>query len=218
MDMYEIKSTAKKATKTQSKKQTVDHKEIVNLFAKAIGGLFLLGTIAFGAYKLLQEPPVPIWNNYNETLSTGDTILHQQAISIKNITLEYTMNNNPKDSMALSIKKIDGKDAVWLVGSSNDFLCVGTVSQKCSLDISFDGKNKKSYGYDGGTMRTAYIHEATDLINQIKISKEITVSSKFKRPELTPTEKSNIATANGGRYIDYINKEHTFKVEGLIWN
>jgi hypothetical protein len=215
--MYEIKSAPKKVNKPQPKKKSVDPKEIAVIGAKVFIGIAVIGAIAFGAYKVLHKPPAPIWTNYDEVMSTGDKILHEQTVSVTNISSEDPTNNHPEESMYLSIKKIDGKDAVWFIGTNTDFLCVGTVSQKCSLDITLDGKPAKSYGYDGGTMRTAYIIDATNLIKEIKKSKELKISSKFKRPEMTATEKSNIAMANGGKYVDYVTRTHIFKVEGLDW-
>lgn len=216
--MNEIKSTQRPHKKSTQKEKSEDVKEISIMGAKIFGGLLIFGAISFGAYKVLVKEPPPIWKNYDEIVSTGEKILHQQTISIKNISSDSPTKNSVEDVMYLSIKKIDNNDAVWFIGTTNDFGCVSTVSEKCSLEISIDGKPAKKYTYDGGTLKTAYMIDAKGLIKEIKKAKELKLSSTFKRPEMSPTEKSNLAMANGGRYVDRFQKEHTFTVQGLIWD
>lgn len=217
--MYELKSSKKLVSKT-IKKQPLEtnKKEMAVLVAKIIGGIAVVSAIAFGGYKLFYKPPQVIWTNYDSVLSTGDQVLHQQTTSIKNFISDKPLVDNPEAGMFLSIKKIDNKNAVWFVDHNNDFECVSSAYEKCSINISFDNSPAKSFTYDGGTMRTIYMIDAKYLVNKIKASKEIKISSKFKRVEMSPTEKSKLSMENNGKYIDYFSKESTFKVEGLIWN
>jgi len=218
--MYEMKSSkkpVKKAPPPKPKGLDPETKEMIALGVKIIGGIAFVGAIAFGGYKLFYKPTVPVWTNYDSVLSTGDKILHQQTKSIKNITSDEPSIDNLKAGMFLSIKKIDNKNAVWFIDHNNDFECISTISEKCSVEISFDNGPAKQYTYDGGTMRTVYMIDADNLVNRIKLAKEIKLSSKFRRVEMSPTEKAELAMTNNGKYVDSFSKEITFKVDGLNW-
>lgn len=218
--MYEFKSSKELVSRKPEKKHTLEtnKKELFISGLKTLSGIAVVGAIAFGGFKLFYKPPEVIWTNYDSVLSTGDQVLHQQTKSIKNVISDEPSKDNPDAGMFLSVKKIDNKDAVWFVDHNNDFECISTVSEKCSVDISFDNSPAKKFTYDGGTMRTIYIIDAKYLVNKIKASKEITVTSKLRRVEMSPTEKSQMAMNNNGRYVDSFSKESTFKVEGLNWD
>lgn len=217
--MYEFKASKSLEVKKPHKKQTLEtnKKEIFISCVKTLGGIAVFGAIAFGGFKLFYTPPEVIWTNYDSVLSTGDHVLHQQTKSIKNITSDEPSTDNPNAGMFLSVKKIDNKDAVWFVDHNNDFECISTISEKCSIEISFDNSPAKKFTYDGGTMRTIYILDAKYLVNKIKASKEIKVISRLRRVEMSPTEKSKLAISNNGKYVDSFSKENTFKVVGLNW-
>lgn len=218
--MYEFKSSKELVSRKPEKKHTLEtnKKELFISGVKTLSGIAVIGAIAFGGFKLFYKPPEVIWANYDSVLSTGDQVLHQQTKSIKNITSDEPSKDNPNAGMFLSVKKIDNKDAVWFVDHNNDFECISTVSEKCSVEISFDNTTPKKFTYDGGTMRTIYIIDAKYLVNKIKASKEITVTSRLRRVEMSPTEKSQMAMNNNGRYVDSFSKESTFKVVGLNWD
>jgi hypothetical protein len=218
--MYEFKASKSLEVKKPQKKQTLEtnKKEIFISGLKIAVGISIFGAIAFGGFKLFYKPPEVIWTNYDSVLSTGDHVLHQQTKSIKNVTSDSPSTDNPNAGMFLSIKKIDNKDAVWFVDHNNDFECISTVYDKCSIDISFDNSPAKSFTYDGGTMRTIYMIDAKYLVNKIKASKEIKVVSRLRRVEMSPTEKSQMAMNNNGKYVDSFSKENTFKVVGLHWD
>jgi hypothetical protein len=215
-----MKSSKRPVSKHTPKKQTLEtnYKELAILSAKVLGGVAIVGSIFFCGYKLFYKPPIPVWTNYDSVLSTGDKILHQQTKSIKNFTSDAPLVENQEDGIFLSIKKIDNKDAVWFVDFKNDFECISTATEKCSISISFDNSPPKQFSYDGGTMRTIYILDAHYLVSKIKTSKEIKISTRFRRVEMSPTEKSQISMANNGKYVDSFSKESIFKVNGLNWD
>ncbi len=218
--MYEIKPSKKPVKKVEPQKKQLlepETKEMIALGLKTIMSLAVVGVIAFGGYKIFYKPTVPVWTNYDLVSSTGDKILHQQTISINNISSDEPGIHNPEAGMFLSIKKIDNKNAVWFIDHNNDFECISTVSEKCSLEISFDKNPAQRYSYDGGTMRTVYMIEADDLVKKIKTAKEIKISSRFRRVEMSPTKKAEFAMNNNGKYVDSFSKDLIFKVEGLNW-
>ncbi len=204
-------------------KNTVKKQEMNPMILKSIiGGLGFIVLVAGGyfTYEALKPKEQPNWLVLDGQLDTGQILKHVEATSYITRDSDNPMINRENDQMTIAIKKIEAIESILLTSPSADFLCVTNNQKQCSVDIVFDNKTQKSYKYEGGDNKTAFIvkEQVPDFIQMLKQSKEVKVRSYFSFVSQDADEKLNRASNRLGPNSNKIQKEYTIKVEGLQWS
>lgn len=204
-------------------KGTVKKQEMNPLILRSIMGGVALIVLAVGGYftyEALKPKEQPNWVVLDGQLETGQFLKHVDATSYITKDSDNPLINREGDTMIVSIKKIENLESILLTSSSTDFFCVTNNTRQCLVDIVFDNKTQKSYKYEGGDNKTAFIvkEQVPDFIQMLKQAKEIKVRSYFSFVSQDADEKLNRATNRLGPNSNKIQKEYTIKVEGLQWS